>query len=304
MPHRWVKLEHKEDICLDETLFSGQVFHFRRLGSMRYAGVLDGVAVVLQQRGEDILYLDSHPSVKALLVGFFNLDVRVDLPVSKPGLRFLTNDFYPTVFSFICSSNNNIKRISSMVAHLYSKGRAAAFASSDTELPLDGAEDNELMHSIEDSRCFPDLEALVGIEAELVREKFGYRARYICAAAEHLLNSPCDWHTLGYEEARARLLKIPGVGRKVADCICLIALRQFHVVPIDTHIFKYSVQAFGLQFKALNASAYGSIQEQWVKRFGEHAGIAQLYAFKSQVDLRLKPRGRNALADCTPPATL
>ncbi len=79
-------------------------------------------------------------------------------------------------------------------------------------------------------------------------------------------------------------MEIKGIGRKVADCICLISLRQFHVVPIDTHILKYSSSLFNLNLKSLNAKTYDMIQKMWVERYGEYAGIAQLYVFKDYVD--------------------
>ena len=39
-----------------------------------------------------------------------------------------------------------------------------------------------------------------------------------------------------YKEAKEELLKLYGVGKKVADCICLFALHDLEAFPIDTHI--------------------------------------------------------------------
>ena len=40
------------------------------------------------------------------------------------------------------------------------------------------------------------------------------------------------------ENARAELVRLPGIGGKVADCICLFALHQMDAFPVDTHIKK------------------------------------------------------------------
>lgn len=258
----WRAVECGEYIDLRETLFSGQVFHFREVGEDEYMGVLGGTLISLRQGPEGAMYLDNHPSTGPIVERFFNLRVDVELEARKRGLRFLTNDFYPAVFSFICSSNNNIKRITKMVEHLYSHGE----------------------HVGGGFHAFPGLEELVGIEDELRKNKFGYRARYVCDAARFLLENRVEWERLGYEDARNTLMRIRGVGRKVADCICLMSLGQFHVVPIDTHILKYSTKLFNLEPRGLSAGVYDAIQKMWVERFGRYAGVAQLYAFKEYVD--------------------
>lgn len=284
----WCSLDNEEYINLEETLFSGQVFHFKRIGNDVYAGVLNNIVVVLEQRGTDIFYLNTAPGVKHSIQKFFNLDIKVNLPNEKQGLRFLTNDIYPTIFSFICSSNNNIKRITTMVDFLYRQGEQAM-----VKVPSIGtiSESDSGVKELQSPITlykFPPLSILIGMESELVKNKFGYRAKYICAAAKYLHNINMEWHNISYEEARAHLIEVPGIGRKIADCICLISLRLFHVVPIDTHIFKYSKEAFKLQIKSLNKSTYALIQQEWIARYGNHAGIAQLYVFKAMVDARAK----------------
>ncbi len=116
-------MECREHVDLKETLYSGQVFHFKHVRENEYMGVLDDVLVSLRQGADCIWFLDSHPRSRSVVEGFFNVHVDAKLQNRKHGLRFLTNDFYSTVFSFICSSNNNIKRITKMVECLYSYGK-------------------------------------------------------------------------------------------------------------------------------------------------------------------------------------
>lgn len=285
-------VECNEHVDLRETLFSGQVFHFKEVRENEYMGVLGGTLVFLRQETGCIRYLDSHPESKSIVENFFNTHVDAGLQNKKHGLRFLTNDFYPTVFSFICSSNNNIKRITKMVEYLYSYGTRIDSQHHTDMSPSRDTRGDEPGNATEPGASlvdhvfytFPELNVLVNIEDDLRKNKFGYRAEYICDAARFLLQNRIEWHALSYEEARATLMKIKGVGRKVADCICLISLKQFHVVPIDTHILKYSSCLFSLELRGLNAKTYDMIQKMWVEKFGRYAGIAQLYAFKEYVD--------------------
>ena len=76
-------------------------------------------------------------------------------------------------------------------------------------------------------------------EEELRSLKLGYRSRYICKTAEQVADGEIDLETLpalAYKEAREELMKLSGIGGKVADCICLFALHQMDAFPVDTHI--------------------------------------------------------------------
>ena len=67
----------------------------------------------------------------------------------------------------------------------------------------------------------------------------GYRSKYVVRAARNVAEGIFDLSgvcSLSYEDARQELMKLYGVGEKVADCICLFALRHFQAFPVDTHI--------------------------------------------------------------------
>lgn len=104
--------------------------------------------------------------------------------------------------------------------------------------------------SVEDKEYydFPTIESLreKNVEDVLKREKFGYRAGYIANAAKRLselggknwlLNLQKD-KSVSYRTAREQLMTLPGIGPKVADCICLMSLGHLDAIPIDTHIFQ------------------------------------------------------------------
>ena len=67
----------------------------------------------------------------------------------------------------------------------------------------------------------------------------GYRSKYVVRTARSIASGECDLgaiERLPYPEAREELLKLYGVGEKVADCICLFALHHLEAFPVDTHI--------------------------------------------------------------------
>lgn len=292
----WKLLGNKEFIDLRETLFSGQVFHFKEVREGLFIGNVHGDLAILKQAKDRIYFLEHNATIQGHLSRFFNLSVVVELPVRKRGLRFLTNEITSTIFSFICSSNNNIKRISKMVQCLYSRGDelkiGPGLPSSAQLIPHSGsAERLEDILSENKVHSFPTLDKLAGIENELRQEKFGYRASFISSAARFLMENRVEWETLPCEEARAMLMRMKGVGRKVADCICLVGLRFFHVVPLDTHLIRHSRMEFNLGHGSVSDSVYSQIQQLWVAKYGRFAGVVQLYVFKSSVEAQLARKG-------------
>jgi len=61
--------------------------------------------------------------------------------------------------------------------------------------------------------------------AKIIMEKFGGSLKFI--------------HELPFEEARKKLLELPGVGRKTADVLLLFRAKK-PTIPIDTHINRVS----------------------------------------------------------------
>ena len=57
--------------------------------------------------------------------------------------------------------------------------------------------------------------------------------------ARYIAEGRCDLEgisSMRYRDAKTELLKLFGVGEKVADCICLFALGHMEAFPVDTHI--------------------------------------------------------------------
>ena len=58
------------------------------------------------------------------------------------------------------------------------------------------------------------------------------------------------------------LCKLPGVGAKVADCVCLMSLDKHDAVPVDTHVWQITAKHYMPQLtrtKSLTAKVYKQI---------------------------------------------
>ena len=67
----------------------------------------------------------------------------------------------------------------------------------------------------------------------------GYRSKYVVRTAKSVADGEIDLDEIrhmSYGQAKEELMKLYGVGEKVADCICLFSLHHFEAFPVDTHI--------------------------------------------------------------------
>ncbi|KAF7679723.1 N-glycosylase/DNA lyase [Astathelohania contejeani] len=269
----WKKYETSEIIDLRESLFSGQIFSFKETRNLEYTGVIEGHLFTLKTNGcKELYYINHtmHPSPEDAIKKFFTLELNYEELLGKwgmkpTGLRLLRIDPIESIFSFICSANNNIKRITKMVNFLYSKG--------------------QFIKSVNDINFykFPNLEILANIEEELKINKFGYRARYISRTAQLLLETDIQ-KLANISNLSKKLREYKGIGKKVADCIALMGFGRYSNVPVDIHIYRYSKEKYNLDVKNLNETNYKKIQKAFFDEFGEYCGIAQLFIFKNLID--------------------
>ena len=69
----------------------------------------------------------------------------------------------------------------------------------------------------------------------------GYRAKAIKAVAKHIISDNLDIDNLiriKYHDAKEELLKVYGIGNKIADCILLFSLDKLDAFPIDIWILR------------------------------------------------------------------
>ncbi|XP_052789177.1 uncharacterized protein LOC128223804 isoform X2 [Mya arenaria] len=175
------------------------------------------------------------------------------------GIRMLRQDPIECLFSFICSSNNNISRITSMVEKLASNY-------GEKIMELDGQE----------YFSFPQVSSLAkdGVEERLRTLGFGYRAKYIQRSAEYIIAQGgekwlYDLREMDYPDAKASLLKLCGVGAKVADCVLLMCLDKPGAIPVDTHVWQIAARDYMpklKQAKSLTDTLYNEIETMTITK--------------------------------------
>ncbi|KAF5179059.1 Arf guanine-nucleotide exchange factor gnom [Thalictrum thalictroides] len=191
------------------------------------------------------------------------------------GARVLRQDPVECLMQFLCSSNNNIGRITKMVDFISSLG--------------------EYLGTVEgfDFYEFPSLERLSLVsEDELRAAGFGYRAKYIVGTVKALQSKPgggAQWlvslRSLDLNEVIEALSTLPGVGPKVASCIALFSLDQHHAVPVDTHVWQIATRYLmpELANARLTPKLCIRVAEAFVRKFGKYAGWAQTVLFIAEL---------------------
>jgi N-glycosylase/DNA lyase len=196
-----------------------------------------------------------------------------------PGVRIIEQDPWECLVSFICSSNNNIPRITKMLSAVRQRYGDALFTI-----------ENETFYS------FPSLETLrrCATNADLREIGMGYRAKYLMETMETL-------HSLGGEKylhdlrsiqdpvvVQEKLTQFCGVGRKVADCVALFSLRQGGTIPVDVHVWNiarrdYDADGVLVDVKSLTPSVYRQVGDLFRSRFPEQAGWAHSLLFVAEL---------------------
>lgn len=167
------------------------------------------------------------------------------------GIRILRQDVWEMIITFILSQQNNIPRIKQLI-------RALCEQYGEKKRRPDG--------SVYDA--FPTPEDLSGATEDQLRAlKLGYRSKYICGTVRKVLDGEVDLSMLaGMDDAaaRAELMKLPGIGGKVADCICLFALHRMDAFPVDTHIRKVLEEQYPEGFPFERYKGCAGLMQQYI----------------------------------------
>ncbi|CDS42896.1 N glycosylase:DNA lyase [Echinococcus multilocularis] len=297
---------------LSATLNSGQAFRWvKGPNSLEFVGVIGDRVWRLRQTSSgtpvafhrscatttELELLRTRGQIPQPLVSYFRLDTFLDDLFSTwldkdhllreffsssvqginrfKGLRLLNQDPREAIFAFITSSNNNVPRISKLLIALSVRYGKKMWS-----------------HETVSVYSFPTLEVLArpGTEVELRKIGFGYRAKFIPAVARKLIEAGGDaflakLRVASYEECKTFLLDLPGIGNKVADCICLSCLNKVEVVPVDVHISRAAAlrgvrpPTTTASSSSLSSTAYRHISQGLSELWHPFAGWAQVIVF-------------------------
>ena len=264
---------------LKYTLECGQCFRWNKVDENVYIGVIKDRVLKVGQNGDTLVIKSSnYDNLKAVITDYFDLDEDYSLTekrISKidenvkaavnntSGIRILNQDFFETLMSYIISANNNIPRISKSINLISEKyGKKVVFENNDYYL-------------------FPTAKELKNVtEDDFKKCGVGFRARYLKHAVEDVLNNKINLDEillLNTNQAKERLLKIMGVGPKVADCILLFSLKKREVFPIDVWVERVMTNLYFKDYgRALKKK---EILDYARNNFKEDAGIVQQHLF-------------------------
>lgn len=200
---------------------------------------------------------------------------------ATPGLRILRQDPWDCLAGYLCSQWNNVPKIE------LSTERVARAWGTVHRWP-EGVEVASL----------PPPEVLAAREpAELQPCALGYRCRYLVETARLVASgaaAPAALREAPYEEALRLLLGLPGVGRKVADCILLFSMDKPQAFPVDVWVRRVIHELYAPDLRAylpdldqraekgLSGREYDAIVRFAWERWGALAGWAQEYLFHAR----------------------
>ena len=99
----------------------------------------------------------------------------------------------------------------------------------------------------------------------------------------------------GYRHAHGEIVKLSGVGPKVADCICLMGLGWGEAVPVDTHVWQIAQRDYKFgrgKHRTLTRATYDAVAEHFRSLWGDEAGWAHSVLFAADLHTfaaRLRP---------------
>lgn len=213
-----------------------------------------------------------------------------------PGVRIIDQDPWECLISFICSSNNNIPRITKMLGALRREyGRPLL------KIPISNnknSSDKDNGNEVLEFYSFPSLVDLrTATDADL-RNKcgMGYRAKYILQTIQTLQDKGGEKYlrdTLRPMsdplEVQRLLCEFCGVGPKVADCVALFSLQQDNAIPVDTHVWNIALRDYDSPEAALSSiqsltpTNYHKVGNVFRQRFPNRAGWAHSLLFVAEL---------------------
>ena len=255
-----IEIDMPPKFNLTQTLNCGQCFRFFEDGGRHCGVAFDKYIEIVESDGRLIIYSDKQVSEDEL-INFFDFGLNygeINAILSQDetmknaieyagGIRILRQNTWEVLCSFILSQNNNIKRIAGIIERLCENF----------------GEDIGNGHY-----SFPTAERIAALSVDdLAPIRSGFRAKYVIDAAKKVVSGEVNIDTLfelDTDAAREVLMKINGVGPKVADCVLLFGFHKLDAFPKDVWIKK-----------ALSEFYPDGVPDFIVK----HGGIAQQYLF-------------------------
>lgn len=276
------KIEKQDSFELAHIFDCGQCFRWNVEQDESYTGVFKNNVLNVKKAGDTIYFKGiCDRDIKQVVEEYFDLNrdynnikqilskvdenLRISIEYGS-GIRILNQDLWETIISFIISANNNIPRIKGIIERLSQKYG------------------NEIEWSGRKYYTFPTAEQLKDVSVEDFRKLgLGFRDIRLYETTHIILNNEINLEELHNEKdtlkVREKLLKLSGVGPKVADCILLFStLKRFDTFPIDVWVRRVMNELY-IKNEDETKVNKKEIEKIAKEKFGELEGIAQQYLF-------------------------
>ncbi len=280
-----ISLRPDQPFDLDLTLSCGQVFRWERDARGVWSGVVGDSLIRICQQGQSLTfegadrkfiqtYFQLEEDLPAIL-GSIDRDPLVHSAICRcRGLRIVRQPGWECLASYIIATFANIPGIKRRISHL-----CRCFG-------------NPFFGSGGECYTFPSPVTIAFREPCRIAEcRLGYRAPYLKETARLLAGDP-GWEErlreLPYDAARRDLLRLKGVGKKVADCVLLFAFGKYEAFPVDVWIQRILATRYP---GGESLRTYDQCSRFGRSHFGEYAGYAQEYLFCDRAILAGEGRG-------------
>ena len=256
----------------------GQCFRWNEQEDGSYTGIFKNNIINVNKVKNDVIFTGiCDGDIKDICNEYFDLNrdyEQIKQSLSKiddnlkesikygKGIRILHQNLWETIISFIISANNNIPRIKGIIERMSEKYG------------------NEIEFEGKKYYTFPKPAELANVSIDDFRKLgLGFRDVRIYDTVQKTLKGEINLEKLekeqDIEKLKEDLLKISGVGPKVADCIMLFSLQKYEVFPVDVWVRRVISE---LYFKNEEQNPK-TIQVFAKNHFGKLAGLAQQYLF-------------------------
>lgn len=255
-----------DNFSLRQISDSGQCFRMREEKDGTYSIIANGAYLLTEQNGNDILFHCTKEDYEGTWREYFDLNTGyahyIDSVDQKDeylreaaafgrGIRILKQDVWEMIITFIISQQNNIKRIRKCIDTICEKY----------------GEEKQAENGVK-FYAFPTSEALAKVtEEEFKTCNLGYRSKYLVKTSNMIASGDFqieNLYKMDYPAAKQELMKLTGIGSKVADCICLFGLHMLDAFPIDTHIIKVLEEHYPKGFPFELYPGYSGVLQQYI----------------------------------------
>jgi N-glycosylase/DNA lyase len=260
------------DFDLALSLNCGQVFHWREHDA-GWIGAIGDEPCYAEQRGGSLLiggvaaakaqrYFALDHSVAGIHASFPR-DPAMDAAASAcRGLRIIRQPWWECVATFITSAQKAVPHIAQISHTLRTRyGRCVEWSG-------------------QTLFAYPEPAALAALDESHLRAcALGYRAKNLLRSAQLVATGEVDLaHIASLDDASAHraLMRLAGVGPKVANCALLFAYERLAAVPIDVWIERVLREIYFAGKRRVTARRLRSFAETY---FGPFGGYAQQYLF-------------------------